>query len=696
MLGRLIEGARRLRDGVREAWRLVQRWVPLVGWVSYLPLLLVLAAVMAAIYGLGDALGAPSLIWHDWPTTQVWAGFAVASLGAHLGMVGYLLDSAEHPDQEVAPDRATLGSVARYVMWPVGAVALAVAISLPFEGETNYKGAGVLVGPLVACVALALLWKFGRTVRLVPPLLPLRWKARLTRVVRKRQKRAPKRGEATAPSLDPGAHAVQILVMAVLFAAYVVVSFNRTAVPAVVAVSLALMLATGIWGVLRFWARRLRFFGMAAVVVAACLSGVTRDEIIPKLAKIELSESRPPLLSDERVLGNWKKRLGEARPPLVVVATSGGASRAAVWTINVLARLEQTIPGFLKHVRLITGASGGMVGAGHLVAAMGPNGLTVPIEEVIEGAALDSLTDVTRALILPGKDRGRALEEVWERNSGGRMAKAFRELALGEDEGWRPSLVYTPMLVEDGRRLVVSNLELGSITESIGPRLACKGDCPQSRAAVQLFACAGEGLDTFKLSTAARLSATFPWITSAGVLPSTPERRVVDSGYYDNYGVDLAAAWMHKNAAWLRDNTSGVLLVRIRDAVTHPFDVHYPGGPGPLHKWASAVSTPVEAILSAREATMSFRNDDKVSLLAKDARLLPGTRFFVTEDFEFTGEAPLEWYLSRASIDHLREPPKRKPLVRIRDWWRDRLVTMNQGPLQGPPADAARVVRPPE
>ena len=61
------------------------------------------------------------------------------------------------------------------------------------------------------------------------------------------------------------------------------------------------------------------------------------------------------------------------RPKLVVACATGGASRAAYWTARVLYRLGDDIrwsddkkcPGFHDSVRLVTGASGGMVGAAH-------------------------------------------------------------------------------------------------------------------------------------------------------------------------------------------------------------------------------------------------------------------------------------------------------------------------------------------
>ena len=45
--------------------------------------------------------------------------------------------------------------------------------------------------------------------------------------------------------------------------------------------------------------------------------------------------------------------------------------------------------------------------------------------------------------------------------------RPFRELAAGEAEGWRPSLVFSPMLLEDGRRLLISNLDLAHYSRGL-------------------------------------------------------------------------------------------------------------------------------------------------------------------------------------------------------------------------------------
>jgi hypothetical protein len=44
----------------------------------------------------------------------------------------------------------------------------------------------------------------------------------------------------------------------------------------------------------------------------------------------------------------------------------------------------------------------------------------------------------------------------------------LQSYAADERMGWRPSLVFTPMMVEDGRRLLISNLDLAFATRNVG------------------------------------------------------------------------------------------------------------------------------------------------------------------------------------------------------------------------------------
>ena len=150
-------------SGGHDSWllRLQTRWVrgvqvvPLLGWVSYLPLLGTFLGVLLVVAGVGTELGIPSLIWHDSLLTQLLAGTAVAGLCAHLGMVGYLLDDLEadqdgwrDPDYNV--DNATLGRIVRYLAWPCGALFVSALVGAVRQTEVRWHGALVLVGPAIS------------------------------------------------------------------------------------------------------------------------------------------------------------------------------------------------------------------------------------------------------------------------------------------------------------------------------------------------------------------------------------------------------------------------------------------------------------------------------------------------------------------------------------------------------------------
>ena len=125
----------------------------------------------------------------------------------------------------------------------------------------------------------------------------------------------------------------------------------------------------------------------------------------------------------------------------------------------------------------------------------------------------------------------------------------------GEREGWRPSLIISPMVVEDGRALLISNLRLTDLSGGME--------------FFRLFPAAR----SIKLSTALRMNAAFPYVTPAVNLPTQPPRRVVDAGYLDNYGVGLAADWLMRHRDWLKQHTSRVILIQIR---AYPLDLDKP------------------------------------------------------------------------------------------------------------------------
>jgi hypothetical protein len=61
-----------------------------------------------------------------------------------------------------------------------------------------------------------------------------------------------------------------------------------------------------------------------------------------------------------------EKKTGEEKPKLVILNTSGGGLRSALWTFTVLSNANEKLKSKLsQNLQMITGASGGMIGAAY-------------------------------------------------------------------------------------------------------------------------------------------------------------------------------------------------------------------------------------------------------------------------------------------------------------------------------------------
>ncbi|HSQ58685.1 MAG TPA: hypothetical protein VLM40_23390 [Gemmata sp.] len=440
----------------------------------------------------------------------------------------------------------------------------------------------------------------------------------------------------------------------------------------------------------------------------------------------ELPAPHKRLLKHEEILAamsaRWQKggsNRAERRPKLILVSVSGGGIRSAVWTTRVLEGLEELMPGtngkaaFRDHVRMFTGASGGMVGAALYVADFdhdrpdrgdpqvlkvdGDLGLgllsgTVAEQSLLPTFQTAALRDFSRNLFVPpwstvSYDRGRALEDKWMLNArergfgsgkhpavaaelaqlrqeGKRLSpfnRTFADLYAQEKEGLRPSLIFSPMLVEDSRRLLISNLDLGSLAVARGPlvRSPQKGGVQlageYSRSGIELMKLFPSAHASFQVGTAARMSATFPVISPAVCLPTIPPRRVVDAGYFDNYGVDLAAMWLIQNRDLLREYTGGVALIEVRAFPLQDRGSGFQSGDpdqgeagGVLGDSVAALSTPLRAVLRARANGTYHRNNELLSTLdaAYNTDAPPDSPPFRRFVFELDTDAALNWYLS--------------------------------------------------
>lgn len=355
---------------------------------------------------------------------------------------------------------------------------------------------------------------------------------------------------------------------------------------AVPGVLLGLALIVPLTSVLVILSARLRLPLFAAVVLWIAMAPQWLGDIhnVRTCRDLELMGARNPCAIREEVHDTrlslkeafhkwWQANskltppLGEVvAPPMIVVATAGGASRAAYWTSQVLGNIAAREPFFAERVFMISGVSGGSLGATTFRALIeaqrrsngGGDVRLMPqaasdggsfLKKDFLGPALSTglyvdLLASGYSYFLPERlqpdDRAVALEKAWE--------AAWEITALGKGKfGWAdgfnatftgsrpwPLLALNGTSVEKGKRLLTSNVRLWTGTAENGTNLS---------GGINRY----DAFETLKsdipISTAVTMSARFPAISPTGALrdeAGVTWGRVTDGGLFENFGAVTA------------------------------------------------------------------------------------------------------------------------------------------------------------
>ncbi len=273
-----------------------------------------------------------------------------------------------------------------------------------------------------------------------------------------------------------------------------------------------------------------------------------------------------------------------AKPKLVIVNTSGGGSRAMVWTFRCLQVADSLLGNALMtRTALMTGSSGGLIGAAYFrqVEADQRKGGTQRVQDPshLEAMSSDILNplgfsfvsndmfiryrrvhDGTRSYTL---DRGFAFERRINELTDNLLDIRFADFAEAEQKAELPLLVISPTCLNDGRRLVMSAQPVAFLTDIAAQGRINTANEPESIEFGKLFA--SQDAQRIKLTSALRMNASFPYITPVVTLPSEPKMRVMDAGVRDNYGYRTTAMFLQTFRGWIAENTSGVVIMQMRD-----------------------------------------------------------------------------------------------------------------------------------
>lgn len=296
---------------------------------------------------------------------------------------------------------------------------------------------------------------------------------------------------------------------------------------------------------------------------------------------------RQDFLNSIDILDRWRLKnstKGSRKPKMVIINTSGGGSRSAVWTLTSLSHADSVLDGrLLRSTALISGSSGGMIGAGYLRELylryqMGQsNSLYRPAYR--ENLARDLLNPVIFSIatndffiryqtIKDGdqvytKDRAWAFEKQLNTNTGYVLDKRLGDYKAAEQKALVPLFVMAPTIVNDGRRLIVSSTPVSYLCDARGEGFADQDLVGEDVEFTRLFA--EQNAYNLRFTTALRMNATFPYVMPIVTLPSNPPVEVMDAGLRDNFGTKTTLQFLYTFRNWINTNTSGVVIIQVRD-----------------------------------------------------------------------------------------------------------------------------------
>lgn len=381
-------------------------------------------------------------------------------------------------------------------------------------------------------------------------------------------------------------------------------------------------------------------------------------------------------------LENWRENQREEKPKMILLSVSGGGQRSALWALNSLQRLDSTLNGeLMSRSALISGASGGMIGAAYyrelylrsLKDQVNPND-----GRHLTAIAKDNLNPVIFSLLVNDsftsfrkyeydgkyytKDRGYAFERNLNQNIDNVLDKKLSDYREPEEQGIIPSMILSPTIANDGRKLYITTRPFSFMNVDEDR------DEPNIRGVDFLRLFEEQDAEDLSFMTALRMSASFPYITPTISLPSKPRMEIMDAGIADNFGVSDALRFAYVFRDWIKENTSGVVLVMIRD--TEPNErIHSRPIPSIMDKLTYPIASVYNNLSSIQD-----RNNDAHLEQAKDwldtdldvVQIIYGAGDGLSEQ----ERASLSWHLTtrekQSILKSIESPRNKKALNELR------------------------------
>jgi len=410
----------------------------------------------------------------------------------------------------------------------------------------------------------------------------------------------------------------------------------------------------------------------------------SREKLVQMCSKDNLDADKKNMIA---ILENWKKKQNEKKPLLVIINTSGGGNRSAAFTMNALQRIDSITHGeLMKKTFLITGASGGMLSATYFreLYLQKQKGNKIDLQDrkyvdAISGDLLNPMFSsfVARDLIAPAqrfkvgpytyvKDRGYAFEMKLNENTEGLMNKHLSDYRDDEFNSNIPLIFFNSVVSRDGRKMIISTQPIRFMMQGNQDTTHFPPIDPDAIDFASYFS----KQDPYNLSilTALRMNATFPIVLPNVWLPSQPIIDVMDAGLRDNFGQETSLRFLENFDDWIKENTSGVLVIQLRDRETGGWENPYYSD-----NMSDHITKPFFLLQHNWYKMMEFFQNDMLSYYSK---YLPYTIYKVSFQYVSDNEeskAALNFHLTQSEKTNiafaLNSEYNKKSLLRVQQFF---------------------------
>jgi len=399
-----------------------------------------------------------------------------------------------------------------------------------------------------------------------------------------------------------------------------------------------------------------------------------------------------------KILNNWRAKFDSTeQPKMVFLCTSGGGQRAALWTLNVLQNADSLTDGeLIKNTMLITGASGGLIGASYFrelyLRQQSDKQTNLYSKKHLDQIASDNLNAIIFSMLMNDmfvgfqkfeyknykyrKDRGYSFEQQLNKNTGYILDKTISDYYQPEVNADIPMLIMAPTIINDGRKLYISPHHVSYLMNAGDS--AYRADKVDGIDFLRFYE--HHGAENLRFLSGLRMSATFPYITPNITLPSDPPMEIMDAGITDNFGISDAVRFLYAFKDWISENTSGVIILSIRDSEKD--------GEIEAEKNISLFerfTLPISSIYQNFESLQDINNDNKIeyarswydgTISRVDIQYEPEDNAMLnlsTSDslrMENTKRASLSWRLTsrekQSLIDNINSPKNQEALYKLK------------------------------